>query len=116
MRSERGRTRVDDAHSTRRGAGVDDRSFPARRIPRPSIRAEPTTMTPNVKLTVTDRNGRKCASTGSPWEPVVGYSRAVRAGDFIFVTGTVGLEPDGRFGPTARQQTRRAMEIIVAAI
>ena len=73
-------------------------------------------MTPHVKLTVTERNGRKYASTGSPWEPVVGYSRAVRAGDAIFVTGTVGLEPDGRFGATAREQTRRAMEIIVAAI
>jgi enamine deaminase RidA (YjgF/YER057c/UK114 family) len=73
-------------------------------------------MTPNVKLTVTDRNGRKYASTGSPWEPVVGYSRAVRAGDFVFVTGTVGLEPDGRFGATAREQARRAIEIIVAAI
>jgi enamine deaminase RidA (YjgF/YER057c/UK114 family) len=73
-------------------------------------------MTPQVKLTVTERNGRKCASSGSPWEPIVGYSRAVRAGDAIFVTGTVGLEPDGRFAPTAREQTRRAMEIIVAAI
>jgi enamine deaminase RidA (YjgF/YER057c/UK114 family) len=73
-------------------------------------------MTPHVKLTVTDRNGRKSVSTGSPWEPVVGYSRAVRAGDFVFVTGTVGLEPDGRFGPTAKAQARRAMEIIVAAI
>lgn len=73
-------------------------------------------MTPQVKLSVTERNGRKCVSTGSPWEPVVGYSRAVRAGDSIFVTGTVGLEPDGRFGPTAREQTRRALEIIVAAI
>jgi enamine deaminase RidA (YjgF/YER057c/UK114 family) len=73
-------------------------------------------MTPQVKLTVTDRHGRKCVSTGSPWESVVGYSRAVRAGDFIFVTGTVGLEHDGTFGPTAAAQARRAMEIIVAAI
>jgi enamine deaminase RidA (YjgF/YER057c/UK114 family) len=73
-------------------------------------------MTPHVKLTVTDQNGRKCVSTGSPWEPVVGYSRAVRAGDMIFVTGTLGLEPDGRFGPTARDQARRALQIIVAAI
>ena len=73
-------------------------------------------MTPNVKLTVTERNGRKYASTGSPWEPVVGYSRAVRAGDFVFVTGTLGLEPDGRFGATVKAQTRRALEIIVAAI
>ena len=73
-------------------------------------------MTPNVKLTITERNGRKYATTGSPWEPVVGYSRAVRTGDFVFVTGTVGLEPDGRFGATVKSQTRRALEIIVAAI
>ena len=73
-------------------------------------------MTPHVKLTVTERNGRKCASSGSPWEPLVGYSRAVREGDFIFVTGTLGLEPDGRLGPTLREQTRRALEIIIAAI
>jgi enamine deaminase RidA (YjgF/YER057c/UK114 family) len=73
-------------------------------------------MTPNVSLTVTDRNGRKCVSTGSPWEPIVGYSRAIREADFIFVTGTLGLEPDGQFGPTLKDQTRRALEIIVAAI
>jgi enamine deaminase RidA (YjgF/YER057c/UK114 family) len=73
-------------------------------------------MTSHVKLTVTERNGRKFASTGSPWEPVVGYSRAVRTGDLVFVTGTVGLEPDGRFGATVKVQARRALEIIVAAI
>ncbi len=73
-------------------------------------------MTPHVKLTVSERNRRKCVSTGSPWEPVVGYSRAVREGDFIFVTGTVGLEPDGRFAPTLKAQTHRALEIIIAAI
>lgn len=73
-------------------------------------------MTPHVKLTVTERNGRKRVSTGSPWEPVVGYSRAVREGDFIFVTGTVGLESDGRFAPNLKAQTRRAIEIIIAAI
>ncbi len=73
-------------------------------------------MTPHVSLTVTDINGRKCVSTGSPWEPIVGYSRAVREGNFIFVTGTLGLEPDGRFGPTLKDQSRRALEIIIAAI
>jgi enamine deaminase RidA (YjgF/YER057c/UK114 family) len=73
-------------------------------------------MTPHINLTVTDRNGRKCVSTGSPWEPIVGYSRAVREGNLIFVTGTLGLEPDGRFGPTLKEQSRRALEIIVAAI
>lgn len=73
-------------------------------------------MKPHIKMTVTERNGRKCVSTGSPWEPVVGYSRAVRADNLIFVTGTVGVEADGHFGPTLKDQTRRALEIIVAAI
>jgi enamine deaminase RidA (YjgF/YER057c/UK114 family) len=73
-------------------------------------------MTPNVKITVTERNGRNCVSTGSPWELAIGYSRAVRAGDFIFVTGTVGVEADGRYAPTIKGQTRRALEIIIASI
>jgi enamine deaminase RidA (YjgF/YER057c/UK114 family) len=73
-------------------------------------------MTSQVNVTVVDRNGRKCASTGSPWEPKVGYSRAVRTGDFVFVTGTVGLELDGRYAATPKLQTRRALEIIVAAL
>jgi enamine deaminase RidA (YjgF/YER057c/UK114 family) len=73
-------------------------------------------MTPHVRLTVIERNGRPCVSTGSPWENVVGYSRAVRAGDSISVTGTVGLEPDGRYSATLKGQARRAMEIIIAAI
>src|SRR6516165_9053375 len=73
-------------------------------------------MTPQVKLMVAERNGRKYVSTGSPWEPVVGYSRAVRVGDLIFVTGTVGILPDGRYGATVTAQTHRALEIIVAAI
>lgn len=73
-------------------------------------------MTPNVKVTVTERSGRRYASTGSSWEPVIGYSRAVRAGDVIAVTGTVGVEADGTFSPTLKEQTRRALEIILAAV
>ena len=57
-------------------------------------------MTPKVQVTVTERGGRRYASTGSAWEPVIGYSRAVRVGDQIAVTGTVGVEADGRFAPT----------------
>jgi enamine deaminase RidA (YjgF/YER057c/UK114 family) len=73
-------------------------------------------MSPPVKVTVTERGGRRFASTGSPWEPVIGYSRAVRAGDAIYVTGTVGIEADGTYTPSIKAQTRRALTIIGAAI
>jgi enamine deaminase RidA (YjgF/YER057c/UK114 family) len=73
-------------------------------------------MTAKMKVTVTDHDGRYFASTGSPWEPVVGYSRAVRAGERIYVTGTVGVEADGTYAPDAKGQARRALAIIAAAI
>jgi enamine deaminase RidA (YjgF/YER057c/UK114 family) len=73
-------------------------------------------MTPKVKVTVAERGGRTYASTGSSWEPVIGYSRAVRVGDLIAVTGTVGVEADGTFAPTLKLQARRAFEIILAAV
>ena len=60
--------------------------------------------------------GRKTVSTGTKWEPVVGYSRAVRAGDWIAVTGTIGVNPDGTVPGGASAQTRRALEIVIGAI
>jgi enamine deaminase RidA (YjgF/YER057c/UK114 family) len=73
-------------------------------------------MAGDVKIAVTESDGRRRASTGSPWEPKIGYSRAVRAGNMIAVTGTVGIAADGTFPSTAAAQTRRALAIVRAAL
>jgi enamine deaminase RidA (YjgF/YER057c/UK114 family) len=70
----------------------------------------------DIRITVTDRAERKCASSGSAWEPKMGYSRAVRSGNLIAVTGTVGINADGSYSPSLADQTRRSLAIIRAAI
>ena len=70
----------------------------------------------DVQITVTDRFGRKTASSGSKWEPKMGYSRAVRAGNWIAVNGTVGVGADGKYSADLGEQTRRSLAIIRAAI
>src|SRR5215471_3630349 len=61
---------------------------------------------------------RQHISTGSPFEPKVGISRAVRAGNIIAVTGTAPLSPDGKTvaKSNAAGQARRCLEIIQSAI
>ena len=73
-------------------------------------------MTNDIRITVTEQNGRRCASSGSKWEPLMGYSRAVRTGNAIAVTGTVGANADGTYAASLGAQTRRSLAIIRAAL
>jgi enamine deaminase RidA (YjgF/YER057c/UK114 family) len=56
-------------------------------------------------------------SSGSPYEPTIGFSRAVRDGRHVFVAGTCAVMPDGADPPSdAYAQARRCLEIIVTAL
>jgi enamine deaminase RidA (YjgF/YER057c/UK114 family) len=61
-------------------------------------------------------NSHRSVSSGSPYEPVIGFSRAVRVGNRIEVAGTAPVWPDGTVNPDPRVQARRCLEIILAAI
>jgi enamine deaminase RidA (YjgF/YER057c/UK114 family) len=61
---------------------------------------------------------RQCVSSGSPLEPVIGFSRAVRSGPWIVVAGTAPIAPGGGVAcpGDVYGQTRRCLEIMIAAI
>jgi enamine deaminase RidA (YjgF/YER057c/UK114 family) len=61
---------------------------------------------------------RRNISSGSAWEPVVGYSRAVVVGDRVVVSGTAPVaEGGGTHAPgDPYAQTKRCLEIILAAL
>ncbi len=73
-------------------------------------------MPSDIAITVTERNTNRSASSGSKWEPIMGYSRAVRSGAHIAVTGTVGINADGTYAKTMGEQARRSLAIVAAAI
>ena len=61
---------------------------------------------------------RKLISSGSPFEPRIGFSRAVRVGSIVAVSGTAPIAPDGCVAAPGDVygQTKRCLEIIAKAI
>ena len=59
---------------------------------------------------------RKRVASGSPFESKIGFSRALRAGDRVLVSGTGPFWPDGSCHPDPEAQARRCLEIIAEAL
>ena len=60
---------------------------------------------------------RTLVSSGSPFERQVGYSRAVVQGDWCFVAGTTGYDPETKLMPeAAADQARNALAVIARAL
>jgi enamine deaminase RidA (YjgF/YER057c/UK114 family) len=59
---------------------------------------------------------RRRVSSGSPYEPLMGFSRAVRVGNRVLVAGTAPIQADGEVESDAAAQARRCLTIIGDAL
>jgi enamine deaminase RidA (YjgF/YER057c/UK114 family) len=59
---------------------------------------------------------RRRVSSGSPYEAPIGFSRAIRVGDRVLVSGTAPVWPDGGVDPDPEAQAARCFEIVTEAL
>ena len=59
---------------------------------------------------------RRRVASGSPYEATIGFSRAVRVGDRVVVSGTAPIMPDGSVDPDPAAQAHRCFEIVARAL
>jgi enamine deaminase RidA (YjgF/YER057c/UK114 family) len=59
---------------------------------------------------------RRAISSGSKFEELAGYSRAVVDGDWVFVSGTTGADKSGKFSSDAAEQTKQSLKTIAWAL
>jgi enamine deaminase RidA (YjgF/YER057c/UK114 family) len=59
---------------------------------------------------------RRLVASGSPLEPEIGFSRAVRVGASVWVAGTAPIWPSGEVDPDVTAQAERCLEVVDAAL